>query len=295
MFKKLKRYAYQLSHPIIGDVLMFHRVTPNRSLFLENSAYEVTPEFFEKTLLSYRDKHYDFISVDEMYDILSGKKEQKRKFACVTFDDGYKDNYEVAYPILKRYVIPFTIFVATDYVNRKALLNGYLLEYIIRNNNQLMLPDGKMVRCDTLEAKKQTMASLCGYVSTMTKSEIQVYFSSYVDDCYSMTDFLMMDVSTLKQISADSLCTIGSHTMSHNSLLRESPSIQDKEFALSQKILEEVVGYPVVHFAPPYGEYKRVALLLAKHYYKTLFLGFGGSVRKGDGCYQIKRVFVKEQ
>ena len=88
------RKIHNATHPQLGVVLMLHRVVENRSAEPEKRELEVTPRFLEKTIVSYRKQGYRFVSIDQMCDILDGK-DKTRPFACLTFDDGYRDNYTV--------------------------------------------------------------------------------------------------------------------------------------------------------------------------------------------------------
>lgn len=63
---------------------------------------------------------YRFITPEEMYLYLSGQKELNEKLVWLSFDDGWKSNYDEVFPVLKKYQIPATIFVAT-----KGIADGY--------------------------------------------------------------------------------------------------------------------------------------------------------------------------
>ena len=68
-----------------------------------------------------RDAEIDLISLDEMHRRMV-EGDFRRRFACVTLDDGYRDNREWAYPILKRQHVPFAIYVPTSFPDRLGKL-----------------------------------------------------------------------------------------------------------------------------------------------------------------------------
>ena|SRR5437764_15440766 len=108
--------ANLLARPLysgIGSILMLHRVCreANRPRLGFNRLLEVTPELLEEAIVFLK-KKYEFVSLDQVYEILNGGK-RKSKFIAVTMDDGYLDNYTHAFPILKKYNVPFTIYVTT--------------------------------------------------------------------------------------------------------------------------------------------------------------------------------------
>ena len=99
---------------IKGEVLMFHHVTDE---FVDVPISCRCPvKVFEHYLDDYAQRGYEFVSVDEALAILE-KAESSKPFCVVTFDDIPDDVYQNAYPILKKRGIPFTVFVATDFVD----------------------------------------------------------------------------------------------------------------------------------------------------------------------------------
>ena len=98
--------AYAALKPLtggVGAVLMLHHVRLGRpDQFQPNHLLEVTPKFFERVIRRLRRSRIDLISLDEMHRRLSTGDFPRRRFVCVTFDDGYRDNLQFAYPILKK-------------------------------------------------------------------------------------------------------------------------------------------------------------------------------------------------
>ena len=111
MYKKLKKYIYECTHPVIGEVWMLHRVTNIQSNTELQRQYEITPERLESLIMEYIGKGYKFLSIKELSERLSGNGKQRVKFVAVTLDDGYQDNYLEAYPIFKKYNVPFCIYL----------------------------------------------------------------------------------------------------------------------------------------------------------------------------------------
>ena len=86
----------------------------------------------------------DLISLDEMHRRLTTGDYPRRRFVCVTFDDGYRDNLQFAYPVLKKYEVPFTIYVATSFADRIGELWWLALEAVIAQNDMIgMQLDGR--------------------------------------------------------------------------------------------------------------------------------------------------------
>ncbi len=131
IIKRIKRKLYKALHPVMGEVWMLHRVVEHRSDKPEQRALEVTPDFLEQTILNYRQKGYTFISIDEL-PIFNSQFSifNSARFICLTFDDGYRDNYDIAYPLLKSLGVPFTVYVTTGFIDNRLRMWWYPSEQL---------------------------------------------------------------------------------------------------------------------------------------------------------------------
>ncbi len=115
----LKRKIYKVFHPVVGEIWMLHRVVKQRSDQPGQQELEVTPDWLEQKILEYKSKGYIFVSIDELPSILNFQFSifNSHRWVCITFDDGYQDNYDIAYPILRRLEVPFTVYVTTGFID----------------------------------------------------------------------------------------------------------------------------------------------------------------------------------
>jgi len=97
-------------------VLMYHSVNPKSDEVLKRLI--VKPESFARQMKFLKEHHYNVVSLEELGAMLRDKKKIPYKTVAITFDDGYKDNYIYAYPVLNKLQIPATIFVIYDEVGR---------------------------------------------------------------------------------------------------------------------------------------------------------------------------------
>lgn len=129
IIKRIKRKLYKALHPVMGEIWMLHRVVEHRSDKPEQRALEVTPDFLEQTILDYRQKGYTFISIDELSSLLTTHYTlSTKKNICLTFDDGYQDNHDIAYPLLKRLEVPFAVYVTTGFIDNRLPMWWYASE-----------------------------------------------------------------------------------------------------------------------------------------------------------------------
>ncbi len=104
-------------------ILMYHRVNDD----LPPDELVVSTRRF-RAQMQYLAEHYDVIGIEDLVDLYSSNKfpvPSKRKKVVITFDDGFLDNFENAYPILKEFRLPATIFLATGLIGTDKKMARY--------------------------------------------------------------------------------------------------------------------------------------------------------------------------
>src|SRR5262245_48483867 len=123
----------------IGAILTLHHVRPPRpARFQPNRILEVTPRFLTRVCKLLARSGVDVISLDEMHRRLT-ERDFGRRFVCLTFDDGYRDNLEFAYPILREAGFPFAVYVPTSFPDRLGDLWWLVLEAVIGKRERIGL------------------------------------------------------------------------------------------------------------------------------------------------------------
>ena len=132
--------AYSALRPYVGGVgviLTMHHVRPSRpGRFQPNRLLEITPRFLKRVIEWLRRSGADLVSLDELHRRMS-EGDFRKRFVCLTFDDGYRDIKEHAYPILKAAGVPFAIYVATSFPDRLGELWWLALEAIVARNDRV--------------------------------------------------------------------------------------------------------------------------------------------------------------
>jgi len=95
-------------------VLMFHSICERPNWY--DRDYCMTPRTFENMIIELERRRCQFLPIE----MLQHREDSKEVY--LTFDDGFLDFYENAYPILKKHHIPFTIFLTLDYINKRNYL-----------------------------------------------------------------------------------------------------------------------------------------------------------------------------
>ncbi|MAT52321.1 MAG: hypothetical protein CMK32_14180 [Porticoccaceae bacterium] len=176
---------------------------------------------------------------------------------CVTFDDGYADNYTLALPILKKWAIPATVFVASGYLNGGRMWNDTLIEAI--RSTQSGQWDGGFIGLGPLDlstaaARKQTLNTLITLIKHLPGHERQAATGHIASISDVLPDDLMMTDEQLKALCAQGV-EVGAHTVTHPVLTTVSLETARDEIMASKTRLESITGSPVTHFAYPNGHY----------------------------------------
>ena len=112
----------------------YHRIgDPDNSSFDPN-VFSCDVESFEQQIKFFKTE-FDVVTAKEVIDLVNNNKACSGKFALITFDDGYLDNYTLAYPILKQYNCSATMFIATDFINQTIVPWWDEVAWLIKNND----------------------------------------------------------------------------------------------------------------------------------------------------------------
>ena len=275
----------------LGVVLMLHRVAEyDKSRLPPNEDLKISPAFLQKTIDKYRNAAFTFLTLDEVYDVITGKHIIEKPFVAFTLDDGYLDNYTTAYPIFKRNNVPFCIFVATDFPNKRAILWWITIEDLILSNDQIQLADGTTYICQTYQQKWDTFRLIREKILKLDQkdllSSLQNLFSEYQIDWLEPIQKMSMSWDNIRELGKEPLCTIGGHTMSHPSFIPLKLNEIKAEIDGGIDRLKTVIEYDIDHFAYPYGSPKedgeREYEILKSFNFKTTFVSFGGVITKDD-------------
>jgi peptidoglycan/xylan/chitin deacetylase (PgdA/CDA1 family) len=247
----------------VGAILTLHHVRPRRpDAFQPNHLLEVTPEFLDGLLRRLKGSGLDVISLDEMHArYLSA--DFKRRFICITFDDGYKDLVRYAYPLLKQYALPFALYIPTSFPDRLGELWWLALEAVIAQNDRIgMVINGasQFFDCRTVAEKRDVYDQIYGYLRSLATEDelrhaVRDLAARHKVDMAALCRDLCMDWPEIVTLAADPLVTIGAHTVNHN-MLKKMPDEAAVRFEMemSRSVLLAALGRRPEHLAYPVGD-----------------------------------------
>jgi peptidoglycan/xylan/chitin deacetylase (PgdA/CDA1 family) len=246
----------------VGAILTMHHVRPARpDAFQPNRLLEITPDFLERVLLRLRAARIDLVSLDEMHRRLV-ERDFGRRFVCLTFDDGYRDNKTFAYPILKRFEAPFAIYVPTSFPDRLGDLWWLTLEAVVARNSRIgLVIDGQDRRfdCRTARQKWEVYDAIYWWLRGLPSEEemrraVRDLAKRHDVDPDAFCRDLCMDWNELAELAADPLVTIGAHSVNHVMLRKADEDVARSEMEMSAKVIETALGMRPTHFSYPVGD-----------------------------------------
>ena len=244
-----------------GVIFMLHRVDPVPPADFEpNRILKVTPEFIEAVIQHVIEQGFDILALDEVPARLA-QGEARRPFACFTFDDGYRDNLDVAYPIFKRYGIPFTVSIPTDYIDGKGELWWLMLEKAIASSGPSITVAIRGQSVDYASATADEKDAAFGEIYWQLRRLPEIEARAIVDKLTAdrgisgeqLCRELMLTWDELRALASDPLVTIGAHTCRHLALAKIDEDEVRREMTASIARLEAELGKPCRHFSYPYG------------------------------------------
>lgn len=192
------------------------------------------------------------------------KREIPAGSVAVTFDDGFLDNYSVAYPILRKHGVPATFFVTTDFVdsNQPIWFEVVAFAFLALPVGSIRHPLSGEQALPSQPAREARLLELNQTMSKLKKSPDSERVS-YVAHLMTLVDASALSAAWKKfggamkwehvaEIAKHNI-EIGSHSVSHPILSRTTASVMTKELTESKRTLEKVTGQPVDLLAYPVG------------------------------------------
>ncbi len=179
---------------------------------------------------------------------------------CITFDDGYADNVEVALPVLRKHNLPATFFISTGYLDGGIMWNDVVTESIRQAEgpeldlNTLGLGSHSI---SSFTERRHTIQKLLTTLKHMPPSGRYKYAHQVADATSAdLPDDLMMSTHDIRTLHAAGM-EIGGHTVTHPILTRVNNVVAREEIMHGKETLENIIDAPVKLFAYPNGKPKQ--------------------------------------
>ena len=248
-------YSRLPTQRIVGDrltVLIYHRVHRKHDAFSRGGVDAATFDWQLKLLA----RHFNVLPLGSAVAALHGGESLPRGAVAISFDDGYRDNYEIALPILTKYGLTATFFIATGFLDGGIMWNDVIIECLRRT-------EVANLNLDWLGLGKPAMVTasdrdvLARNIIKRVKHEPADLRRSHVSRLIEATmvdppDDLMMSSSHVRAM-VDAGMEIGAHTVSHPILRNCDSNSAREEIQESRSVLERITNDAVRGFAYPNG------------------------------------------
>ena len=152
------------------SILMYHLVVPEPLPYFNWCAVLETDFRYQ---MEYLARHFEVLRFRDIPSRLADPMEPSRPLACVTFDDGYQNNHDVAFPVLRDRDIPATIFLATQFPGTQALIWDADIYLAIQGATVPALEyDGESLRIETAAEKAGAFQTVCRDLKQLPQSEL---------------------------------------------------------------------------------------------------------------------------
>lgn len=217
-------------------ILTYHRVLDDGPEFMyDTGVVSCSPGEFERQVRYYK-KHYNIINFSELQKFVESGGLPKNAL-IITFDDGYRDNYEYAYAVLKKYGVKATIFVTVRHVDNRELFWWDRVAYGLKRDQK----------------SEQEVRDKIGQLKRLSNEDrAKKVETDFPADGNGQLD-QMLTWAQINEMSEDGI-EIGSHTMTHPTLSKlEKPEDLEFELSESKRILAERTHKEILAMSYPTG------------------------------------------
>jgi peptidoglycan/xylan/chitin deacetylase (PgdA/CDA1 family) len=297
-------------------ILTYHRVLEKWEAALDYSqpGMVVTVPTFEHHL-SFLERHFEIVPLSALLDDRTAHRPARRPRCVITFDDGWRDNYDLAFPMLRKHDLPATIFVTTDLIGTdRAFWHTELIYLLMSGQLSQFLRDKAALRAYP-RAVREGLRGCAGTGRASGAADVDALIETVKATCdedviQRLVEALMraaglrhpiiperrffLDWDQVRDMAAHGF-EIGSHGCTHRIMTRLSLEEANRELVRSKAEIESRVGRDVTHFAFPNEDAnERLVGMAMRAGYRTVCVGATGERATGRGPRILRRIGIHE-
>jgi len=236
----------------------YHRIGDCSSTQFDPNLYSCTAVQFKKQL-QFIKKHFQVITLEEASLLASNKLPLDKRYALITFDDGYRDNYVEAYPVLKEESISAAFFIPTDYVDSDLIPWWDEIAWMLKNTTKTTFDFAQKYTIDLNATKRdKVIRKFLTLIKSDPRSmdEKMLELKTKLECEYRVNpqdESLFVTWSQIKEMKLGGM-SIGSHTCSHRILTHIDKESQLLELSKSKQCLEQHLECNIDSVAYPVGQ-----------------------------------------
>lgn len=287
-------------------VLTYHRISEAEE---REDPLKVSLKMFERQIRYVRE-NYSLVSADDLSASIERRRSLPTNACLITFDDGWRDNFELAFPILKRYQIPALIFLSTDYIGSgKVFWQVRVRELLTRYANgdrsavdvvsAWPAPLADAVRGFHVLGARDLSAGVSGVIERFKGYSIDAIQWLLPMPSQTTADLpsrlgAMLSWDQVGEMAANGV-SFGSHCKTHSILTRLNEAQLKDELVDSKHLLEDRIHRPIDFLAYPNGDYDERVLRIANEAgYLAAFTCRSGVNVAIENPLEIRRINMRE-
>jgi len=233
----------------------FHRIGNWEKTRFDPCVFSCTSEQLDDLIVFFK-QNFDIISIAEAVELVNkGPKNIYGKYLVITFDDGYKDNYTQAFPVLKTHNVPACFFIATSLIGNKKLPWWDRIAYNYKKNNFKSIKLSSWTKTVKYKNDDRTFVRDILAATKISQDPIEVQLKE-IEQLFP----LERDLPTQEFLSWDNLTEmiehgmdVGAHSHNHEILANLAQDEIIYELTHSKMLIEQHLPYKVSSFSYPVG------------------------------------------
>lgn len=281
-------------------ILMYHSVLEDPFQLADSLGGIVHSQTVFRQQMELLAREFHPMSLDELAILLRGKEKIPERCVVVTFDDGYRDNFEIAIPILDQVGIRAAFYVTVSCIEKRQLPWPSSVRFALRTTKRKNWtdPGGKLWPLETEADRDRAFAKACEYCCRTagdTQEQLVSKIESELETCSVPSSAqLMMSWDEVRKVTERGH-TIGSHTLSHPNVAQILLADVRIELQQSRARLEKQLSRTVTHFSYPCPALsphwnEQTVEECRKAGYETAVVTDGGLARRQDSPLCLRRV-----
>jgi len=249
-------------------ILAYHRVSQLRdTLAVDSRTVSATPEGFARQMKCLA-RFYRVVSMPELLEAVEKGRSLPKRAVLITFDDAYADFVDIAWPILKQFRLPATMFVPTAYPDQpeRAFWWDRLYQaFAATSRTQINVSPLGQLPLLPPNQRRRSLRAIQNHVTTLPHCEAMQLVDSLCDElglsCAQGSSVLTW--KQLRELAREGL-TLGSHTRTHPIMTHITPEQMREEVRGSQEALQREIGACLPIFCYPNGNHNDAVLTVLR-------------------------------
>lgn len=286
-------------------VFNYHRVGDSGNSPFDRGLWSATVDAFDRQV-TFLKKHFEIVNVCDLQDLFHHPDDRG---VMITFDDGYRDNFELAFPVLRRHGAPATFFITTGFLDDRRTAWWDEIAWMVHTSAQPALCgegfSAQPLPLATPAARESAILTLLKIYKGLGKELTEDFLNRLAEQAGTgrasreLANSVWMSWDMVRELHAAGM-DIGGHTVNHPVLANADAQTQRREIFDSKQRIETEIGSSITAFSYPVGQPESFTLetrhLLHEAGYQWAFSFHGGASLSGlSDRYALPRVAVTPQ